>query len=73
MTAARTVAQVEKAIGHPHVTLHREDGYLYFVYDDVATDRFDTRSVMVCYLKHLPLERWVEEARELIAKMEQAK
>jgi hypothetical protein len=63
--------QVIKAIGNEHLSLYRGNGYWYFIYDDIkATGRYDSLSVLTMRLGDLSLERWVEEGRELVAKME---
>ena len=72
MTAARTTRQVLAAIGCPHLTLHNGKGYWYFCYDDVAANKYETNSIYEMYLSHMSLEQWVEEGRDLVAKMEQA-
>ena len=39
----------------------RGEGYQYFVYDDGK--RFETESIMVCYLNHFTVAQWVVLAR----------
>jgi hypothetical protein len=62
------IATVNKAINHPNVELVKGEGYFYFVYD--KGDVYETRSVMVNSLNELPLDQWVEEAKDLIAELE---
>lgn len=64
-----TVKQILKIVNHPHIDLaSNHDGYWYFIYDDGV--KFDTHSVYVPYLHHLPIDRWVDEANAFILKME---
>lgn len=49
--------------------LWKGEGYLYFLYDKAG--RYETKSVYVCYLNDLPLERWLEEARDFIKELEE--
>lgn len=69
-TFPRTARDVTKAIGCPHLQLHKGDGYWYFTYDD--GESYETRSVMTMYLSHMALDLWVEEGRDLVKQMEGA-
>lgn len=55
-----TVASKKKildTIDCPHVSLHKERGYFYFVYDDGA--KYDEHSVYVMHMNQMSLEAWV--------------
>lgn len=67
MTKAKSAAHVCKEIGNPKLTLNRGYGYWYFVYDDVAKNVFEDRSVAVCYLRQMSLEQWIEEGKSFLA------
>jgi hypothetical protein len=58
-----TKARINRAIKHLGLEIWgtRGDGYFYFL--DLKTEEQIGESVMVCYLKHLTLEKWVEEAK----------
>jgi hypothetical protein len=66
-----TVKQINAAIAKAEIPLEivRGSGYQYFVLDDGK--RFETESVMVCYLNQLTVAQWVDEARVAMSKMEQ--
>ena len=56
-----TSRAINRAIKHTDLTLvyTRGDGYFYFI--DPEGNQCG-ESVLVCYLNHLSLDRWVEEA-----------
>jgi hypothetical protein len=64
-------SSVIKAIGDPRLTLVAGNGYWYFVFDDVAANMFETHSVSVMRLNQLPLEQWIADGKEFVAKMRQ--
>lgn len=62
---ARSATQIISKIHCPFLSLHKGDGYWYFVYDAPARGVYETRSVMVMYLNSMDLDQWVAEGREL--------
>lgn len=68
---AKSTKQVIKAIGSDKLSLYRGKDYWYWVYDD-KTDRYDSLMVYVMRLGDLSLERWVEEGKAFVAKMEKS-
>jgi len=63
---------VIKAIGDPRLELVAGKGYWYFVFNDIRKNNlFDTQSVMVMRLSDLSQERWIEEGKDFLAKMQQ--
>lgn len=61
LTEAKINAAIRRA-GLEHIEFCRGDGYCYFTFDDGKW--FDSHSVMVCYISQLPLDSWLEKARE---------
>lgn len=61
-----TRKQVLKQIDCPKLELVKGDGYWYFVYDDVANNVYETRSVYTMYLNDMTLVQWVEEGSGLV-------
>lgn len=59
-----TTRQINQAIRHTGLEINRGEGYQYFTHIETG-DQYGA-SVMVCYLNHLPLDRWVEEAEEAL-------
>ncbi len=59
-----TTRQINRAIRHTGLEINRGEGYQYFTHTKTG-DQYG-ESVMVCYLNHLPLDRWVEEAEEAL-------
>jgi hypothetical protein len=61
-----TKTQINRAIKHIGLTIQgrRGDGYFYFIN---AEGNQCGESVMVCYLRQLPLHRWVRLAEQAIA------
>ena len=58
-----TKKKINRAIKHLNLEIiGNGDAYFYFV--DLTTTYQIGESVLVAYLKHLTLERWVEEAIE---------
>ena len=56
-----TKKRINKAIAHLGLeVVGNGDGYFYFC--DLESGAQVGESVMVCYLKHLTLDRWVGEA-----------
>lgn len=67
-------ARVLKEIGCPKLDLVRDPaGYCYFIYDDVDANIYETHSVMVMWLNRLSEERWIEEGRSFVARVEAKK
>lgn len=66
LTTTMTKAQINRAIKHTCLTIQgrRGDGYFYFL--DAEGNQVG-ESVTVCYLKQLPLHRWVRLAEQAIA------
>lgn len=67
-----TTKQIIKKIGSDKLELTKNagDGYWYFIYDNKAAGKFDTLSIYVMYLNDMSIERWVEEGKDFVAKME---
>jgi hypothetical protein len=63
---------VLKALGNnPYLDMElAPEGYVYFIYDDVSKNIYETHSVMVEKLNHLDLDRWIETGKEFIAECE---
>jgi len=59
-----TKKQINKAIAHTGLEINRGEGYQYFTHTETG-DQFGSM-VMVCYLNHLSLNQWVEEAEEAL-------
>jgi hypothetical protein len=58
-----TKKTINKSIKHLNLEIiGNGDGYFYFV--DPTTTYQIGESVLVCYLKHMTLDQWVEEATE---------
>jgi hypothetical protein len=56
-----TKKKINQAIKHLNLEIvGNGDGYFYFL--DLTTTYQIGESVIVCYLNHLTLDRWVEEA-----------
>lgn len=70
-TKVVTVKAILKALACDKLALHKGDGYYYFVYDDVAADVWEDRSVSTYRLNHLSFERWVEEGRDFLNEVNQ--
>jgi len=54
-----TTARINKAIKHLGLQIIKGNGYAYFL--DFDGNQVG-ESVMVCYLKSLPLDRWIQQA-----------
>lgn len=59
MTGA-TIKTAQRAIDKAGIPLEivRGEGYHYFVYDQIAANRFDTISVYIPYTSHQTPEQW---------------
>lgn len=71
MAKAHDLRQVNAKIArevNPLITLHKGDGYLYLVLDDVANNVYETRSIYTNALGDLSLETWLDEADTLNGK-----
>lgn len=72
MTKAKSTKHVIKEIGCDKLSLICGNGYLYFVYDDVENGDWFDKSIAVCRLSHLDLERWIEEGKEFLKEIGKA-
>jgi len=63
-----TYTKILNAIDCSHVSLNKERGYFYFVYDD--GEKYGEHVIYVMHMNQMSLESWVEEANELINKVE---
>lgn len=70
MSKATRTSQVIKAVGNDHLELVQGKDYWYFVYDDVAKGRYDTKSVNTMRLGDFTVEEWAAEGREFCEKVE---
>jgi hypothetical protein len=68
--ARLTAAAVINQIGCQHLALYQGKGYWYFVFNDEARNMFDDRSVYTMRLSDMAIERWVEEGKDFVAKVE---
>ena len=57
-----TVKRINAAIKHLNLEIIKGRGYVYFL--DLTTGYQVGGSVHICYLNHVSLERWIEEAAE---------
>lgn len=62
-TAQRAIVNRQIAKEGIPLELHCGEGYQYFIHDDPANNRFETRSVMVAYINSLTYAQWLSEAR----------
>lgn len=67
---ATRVCQVLNAVGNKYLSLVPGVGYWYFVYDDIAKGRYDTKSVYTMRLSDFSVNEWADEGREFVTKME---
>ncbi len=67
---ATRVSQVLHAVGNEHLALVAGNGYWYFIYDDLAKNRYYTKSVYTMRLRDLTVNEWAAEGRALVARME---
>lgn len=69
---ARSAKQILKAIGCDKLDLARgpDGGYWYFIYDDVVTGVYETKSIYCCYLNQMTVEQWAEDGKGFVAEME---
>jgi hypothetical protein len=56
-------------IGCQNLNLYKGDGYWYFVYYDVVSNKYDTHMEYTMYLNSMPEKRWVEIGRNFILKV----
>lgn len=72
MTA--TTAKIKAQVNNPKFDLWkvtgREGGYWVMQYDDEPNNIFETKSVMVMYMKSMSLAEWVSIAKEFVSKVE---
>ncbi len=54
----------------PHLELERGEGYHYFIFDDGGS-RYETESVMVCYLNQFTMEQWLDAGTAFLARIEE--
>lgn len=64
---------IVKKIGNANLELVRAvgHGYWYFVYSDEANGVYETESVYVPRLNDMALERWVQDGKNFVAKVEE--
>jgi hypothetical protein len=62
-TCVMTKNRINKAIRHLNLEIVG-NGDRYFYFCDLTTGAQIGESVLVCYLKHQTLQRWVEDAQE---------
>lgn len=72
MTKARSKSQIDKAIAHTGLELcyTRGDGYFYFLNKKTGY-AVENSSVYVCYMNHLTVEQWVEEAEAVLKRLQE--
>lgn len=66
---AKSAKQVLKAAGNPeHISLERVtgDGYWIFIYDDAASNIYETVSVYTMRLNDLMVEQWLAYIPDLL-------
>ena len=71
MTKRITTKAIIKAIGCDNLTLVRDVGYWYFVYDDVKFLFYKTESVYTPRLNDLSLDRWVDIGKAFVTEIQQ--
>lgn len=62
------IKTIINAVGVTGLSLYRGDGYFYFVYD-IGGNSYRDHSVYTMYLNDLPLETWVEEAKDFLVEI----
>jgi len=62
---------VTNVIGCDKLELVKGDGYWYFVYDDIKNNIYQTCSVMVHRLNHMPLYMWVQIGMTFVKTMKE--
>lgn len=68
---AKSSKQIIKQIGCPHLNLYRGEGYWYFIYDNLSNGGvYDSHSVYVMRLNDMGLDRWVDEGKAFVKKVE---
>ena len=72
MIYAKSSKRILKMIGCDKLSLEYASGdyYWYFIYDDPANEIFETQSVYVMRLNSMSLERWVEDGKSFVKKIE---
>lgn len=67
-----TLKDINRAIQKtaPLVTLYKGQGYLYYIFDDVARNVHESHSVYVPYLYMLDASVWISDAIEFSKKTE---
>lgn len=72
---AKSAAEIIRAIGCKHLSLHRcaGHGYWYFVFDDLDSGgkRYETESIYCVRLNDMALAKWIEYGKSFAARMEQ--
>lgn len=61
-----TRKQILKKVNNPKMDLEIGQGYVYFIYDDLEKNIYDTHSVLVPRLNDLSLDSWIYEAEKFI-------
>jgi hypothetical protein len=68
---ALSAKNIIKAVGCENVkelVKNAGDGYWYFIY--AGDGKFETHSIYTMYLNDMHFERWVEEGKDFVAKIE---
>jgi len=63
-----TTREILRAVKCQHLSLHKGEGYWYFVFDNGV--EYETKSVYAFRLNDLSFGAWVEEGLELISDIE---
>lgn len=63
----RSVNAALRAAGIPLEFVTTRQGYQYWIYDD--GERFETVSEMVCYVRQLSVDQWVDRGGHVVARL----
>lgn len=70
--ARLSARKIISAIGCPYLSLHKGEGYWYFVYDSNDDQVvYGTESVPVFRLSHLSFDRWLTIGADFVNRMQQ--
>lgn len=63
--------KILSAIGCPYLSLHKGEGYWFFIYDS-ADDQavYDSESVYVFRLSHLAFDKWIKIGTDFVNRMQ---
>lgn len=64
-----TRKQILKELGNSHLDLELANGYVYFIYDDLEKNIYETHSVYVAKLNHLSYEAWITIGKKFLVKI----